>query len=108
MSRVGNPYDNAKAESFMKTLKQEEVDGREYRDASHLRRSIAEFVENVYNRRRLHSALGYQSPIEFEAELLCTGISIGLCGGRVLSPPSPSPPTPDLHINYVPVFPVSP
>jgi putative transposase len=107
MSRVGNPYDNAKAESFMKTLKKEEVDGREYRDAHHLRRSIAEFVENVYNRKRLHSALGYQSPFEFEAELLTPGISIGLCGGRVLSPPSPTLPTPDLYKNSVPIFSVS-
>jgi transposase InsO family protein len=108
MSRVGNPYDNAKAESFMKTLKQEEVDGREYRDANHLRRSIAQFVENVYNRRRLHSALGYQSPVEFETELLTTGISIGLSGGRVLSPPSPTPLTPDLFNYSVPISSVSP
>jgi putative transposase len=109
MSRVGNPYDNAKAESFMKTLKQEEVNGCEYRDANHLRRSITEFVENVYNQKRLHSALGYQSPNEFEAELLSTGISIGLRGGKVLWPPSPTPPTPiQLLQESVPVFSVSP
>lgn len=70
MSRVGNPYDNAKAESFMKTLKHEEVDGRPYRDLDHLRRSIADFLENVYNRQRLHSALGYQSPAEYERTLM--------------------------------------
>jgi len=69
MSRVGNPYDNAKAESFMKTLKQEEVDGRTYRDANQARQMIASFIEQVYNRQRLHSALAYQSPIEFEANL---------------------------------------
>jgi putative transposase len=67
MSRVGNPYDNAKAESFMKTLKAEEVNGTQYRDIDHVRGSIAAFIEAVYNRDRLHSALAYQSPVEFEA-----------------------------------------
>ena len=57
MSRVGNPYDNAKAESFMKTLKQEEVDGSAYRDAADARTRIGSFIEEVYNRQRLHSAL---------------------------------------------------
>jgi transposase InsO family protein len=69
MSRVGNPYDNAKSESFMKTLKQEEVDGRDYRDITLARQSIARFIEQVYNRQRLHSALGYRPPAEFEAGL---------------------------------------
>ena len=69
MSRVGNPYDNAKAESFMKTLKQEEVDGRNYRDLEHAREAIGAFIEDVYNRCRLHSALAYRPPAEFEANL---------------------------------------
>jgi putative transposase len=66
MSRVGNPYDNAMAESFMKTLKQEEVNGTDYRDLAHARAAIGTFIEQVYNRQRLHSALAYQSPEEYE------------------------------------------
>jgi len=69
MSRVGNPYDNAKAESFMKTLKTEEVNGRAYRNFDHVRESIGDFIEEVYNRQRLHSALDYLSPVEFEENL---------------------------------------
>ncbi|MQX77637.1 transposase, partial [Sinorhizobium medicae] len=69
MSRVGNPYDNARAESFMKTLKQEEVAGLAYRDASDARRRIASFIEDVYNRQRLHSALDYLTPEEYEQSL---------------------------------------
>jgi putative transposase len=69
MSRVGNPYDNAKAESFMKTLKQEEIDGRDYRDLDQARQQIGAFIEQVYNRQRLHSALAYRPPVEFEANL---------------------------------------
>ena len=66
MSRGGCPTDNAKAESFMKTLKQEEVDGSAYRDLAHARSCIGDFIEQVYNRTRLHSALDYRSPMEFE------------------------------------------
>jgi len=66
MSRTGNPYDNAKAESFMKTLKSEEVYLRQYRDQEDARASIQRFIEEVYNRKRLHSSLGYLSPEDFE------------------------------------------
>jgi putative transposase len=69
MSRVGNPYDNAKAESFMKTLKQEEVDGSAYRDVADARARIGSFIEAVYNSQRLHSALDYLSPEEYETNL---------------------------------------
>jgi len=69
MSRVGNPYDNAQAESFMKTLKHEEVDGRSYRDLEEAREAIGRFIEEVYNRQRLHSALAYRPPTEFETNL---------------------------------------
>jgi len=67
MSRIGSPYDNAKAESFMSTLKREEVDGRAYRTAQEARRSIGSFIEEVYNQQRLHSALSYLAPADFEA-----------------------------------------
>jgi transposase InsO family protein len=80
MSRVGNPYDNAKAESFMKTLKQEEVDGSAYRDADDARARISGFIEDVYNRQRLHSALDYRPPEEYEATLQRLKVAI--------SPPS--------------------
>jgi len=66
MSRRGNPYDNAACESFMKTLKYEEVYRTEYRDLPDALASIGEFIEKVYNQRRLHSALGYVPPVEFE------------------------------------------
>jgi transposase InsO family protein len=66
MSRPGNPYDNAACESFMKTLKYEEVYRSEYRDLADAYAQIGEFLERVYNRERLHSALGYVPPAEFE------------------------------------------
>jgi transposase InsO family protein len=66
MSRTGNPYDNAKAESFMKTLKSEEVYLHQYRDQEEARASVQHFIEEVYNRKRLHSALGYLAPDVFE------------------------------------------
>jgi transposase InsO family protein len=69
MSRKGNPWDNAACESFIKTLKYEEVYRNEYRDLADARASIQQFLEGIYNRKRLHSALGYVPPAEFEAHL---------------------------------------
>ena len=69
MSRRGNPYDNAQAESFMKTLKFEEVYRSEYLDIGDARRCIRRFIESVYNQKRLHSALGYLPPVEFERNI---------------------------------------
>jgi putative transposase len=66
MSRAGNPYDNATCESFMKTLKSEEIDGRSYATLEELEQRIGEFLEVYYNRQRLHSSLGYRPPEEFE------------------------------------------
>lgn len=66
MSRKGNPYDNAKAESFMKTLKTEEVYLNEYETVQDARRNIEYFIDAIYNHKRLHSALGYVPPAEFE------------------------------------------
>ena len=69
MSRKGNPYDNAQAESFMKTLKVEEVYVSEYRTFTEVKERIGKFIELIYNQERLHSALGYLSPVEFEQEI---------------------------------------
>lgn len=66
MSRTGYPYDNARCESFMKTLKQEEIRCRRYGTMDELRRNLEEFIDRYYNEQRLHSALAYRSPKEFE------------------------------------------
>jgi transposase InsO family protein len=69
MSRTASPYDNAQAESFIKTLKYEEIYRTEYRNLEEARASIGEFLDKIYNRERLHSALGYRPPLEFERGL---------------------------------------
>src|SRR5882757_9591787 len=68
MSRPANPYDNASCESFMKTLKREEIYANRYEDLGHMRVNIEEFIDRYYNRQRLHSALGYRPPEEFEQQ----------------------------------------
>ena len=67
MAAVGNPYENAKAESFFRTLKMEEVYLKDYRGFEEAQENIGEFIEEVYNKKRLHSSLGYLPPVEFEA-----------------------------------------
>lgn len=76
MSRKGNPYDNAKAERFMFTLKYEEVYLSEYSNLASARKSISHFLETVYNEQRLHSALGYLPPAEFEQQTLNFDVTI--------------------------------
>jgi putative transposase len=69
MSRPANPYDNASCESFLKTLKREEIYANDYRNLEHLLANVEAFIEQYYNRCRLHSALGYRAPEEFEKEI---------------------------------------
>ena len=96
MSRAGNPYDNAKAESFMKTLKYEQVSGRQWRDIEALRADLEVFFETTYNRQRLHSSPGYQTPAAFERQLH-EQTSTELNGARELAAPSPQTPLPGLQ-----------
>jgi len=77
MSRPANPYDNASCESFMKTLKREEIYANDYVDLEHLRSNIEAFIDQYYNRCRLHSALGYQPPEEFEQQVESAVTSAG-------------------------------
>jgi transposase InsO family protein len=73
MSRPANPYDNASCESFIKTLKREEIYAHQFDDLEHLRANISQFIEEYYNRQRLHSALGYRPPEEFEQQTNSSG-----------------------------------
>ena len=75
MSRCGNPYDNARCERFMRTLKEEEVYLSEYETLDEAKASIAHFIEAVYNQKRLHSSLGYMPPAEFEQQLQQSAIA---------------------------------
>jgi transposase InsO family protein len=77
MSRPANPYDNASCESFMKTLKREEIYAGNYQDLDDLRRNIEAFIEQYYNRQRLHSALGYRPPEEFESLVHSGAVAAG-------------------------------
>ncbi len=77
MSRPANPYDNASCESFLKTLKREEIYANQYRDLDHLRDHLGEFIDRYYNRVRLHSALGYRPPEEFEQAASPATTSLG-------------------------------
>ncbi len=86
MARKGNPYDNATAESFMKTLKYEEVYLWDYRTVKDVRERIPYFVEEVYNQKRLHSALGYCPPNEFEEAWQRQHAPLGFDGGTEMSP----------------------
>ena len=83
MSRPANPYDNAFCESFMKTLKQEEIYCNQYRDYEDLSEHLDEFIGNYYNRLRLHSALGYKTPEEFEKQVTDTA-SVNLLDGATV------------------------
>jgi len=79
MARRGNPYDNAFAESFMKTLKSEEIDLWEYRTLEDVYQRLPFFIENVYNKKRLHSSLDYLPPDEFEAMVIQTNNLLHPC-----------------------------
>jgi putative transposase len=90
MSRPANPYDNAACESFMKTLKQEEIYCNRYGDFSELSAHVEEFIDTYYNRQRLHSALGYRTPEEFEHDAATAPKSSGTLAAtmKYFSPPS--------------------
>ena len=87
MSRPANPYDNAACESFMKTLKQEEIYCNQYADFTELSAHLEEFIDTYYNRQRLHSALGYRSPEEFEQDAApASGGSQGAAAMKFFTP----------------------
>ncbi len=92
MSRPGNPYDNAVCESFMKTLKQEEIYCNQYRDFEELSGHLEEFIENYYNRRRLHSALGYRTPEDFERDAAAAAVPAVLPAAATMEYFRPPPP----------------
>ena len=83
MSRPANPYDNASCESFIKTLKREEIRTNWYKNLEHLRANIEIFIEQYYNQQRLHSALGYRSPEEFERQAQCQSGAVDSKGAMI-------------------------
>jgi len=83
MSRPGNPYDNAACESFLKTLKREEIYANNYQDLEHVLEGVGLFIERYYNRTRLHSALGYRSPVEFEEQTAESNLQASFAGAGV-------------------------
>lgn len=99
MSRPGNPWDNATCESFMKTLKHEEIYCRHYRDLEDLRTHVEEFLDRYYNHQRLHSALGYRTPAAFEAQARQPAIDAGSMSffrhGKSIDPMQLHQPMPD-------------
>jgi transposase InsO family protein len=84
VSRPGNPHDNASCESFMKTLKREEIYANDYRDLEHLVQGVEVFIEHYYNRCRLHSALGYRTPQEFEEKSGQQNTEAGVAASKVV------------------------
>jgi putative transposase len=92
MSRPANPYDNAACESFMKTLKVEEIYCHEYRDQQDLNEHLQIFIEHYYNRLRLHSALGYRTPEEFERAVGAPTADTNHYGAAAMRPFTPAPP----------------
>jgi transposase InsO family protein len=94
MSRPGNPYDNAFCESFMKTLKQEEIYCNQYRNFEELSEHLEEFIDRYYNRLRLHSALGYRTPEEFEQDAAATSGGVQEAATlKYFAPPKQEAPT---------------
>ncbi len=92
MSRRGSPYENARAERFMRTLKEEEVQGRTYENVDDAKHRIGEFLEETYNRQRLHSALRYATPEEFEQSM--TNVESDGADGNGGKPKAGFPPFP--------------
>jgi transposase InsO family protein len=83
MSRPARPWENARCERFMRTLKEEEIDCREYSTLQELERNLEDFIERYYNRLRLHAALGYHSPAEFEQQQ--AGIAVNPAASGVMA-----------------------
>ena len=97
MSRRGNTYDNAHVESFFKTLKHEEIFANDYSTIDDLANRLPHFLEEVYNRRRLHSSLGYRPPEEFESVYAALN-------PQPVNPANPHCPPSGVHSKECPIF----